>query len=393
MPNFQTPIRNAELKEKKRISYSLSSHRKQNLQKLINERNSLEKNEVINKLGGSLKATSIESQIVCLEREKLPLNDEIRKPVIEYYLNCIDYNVKKGKHIRGKILVLISSLSSAYSNIKRDSIYLLGWVVEAIQALILIADDIMDSGKFRRGAPCWYIVHGQSNAINDIFFLKMLSLSLIFELSSVFGDDIVMKIQKIYNESIFFTVLGQHLDLSYFDLSKVDKISERYFSMVEMKTSRYTFYMPVFFGLTLSEIQVSSAQLNLIEAILYKLGEFYQVHNDVSDYLFNDSNADDICRFKLTWPLQKSLEIADEEMKLKISENYGKNSSVVKDCYNLLKINEHYLEYQRNALDYLIKLVKDITDDSLQKVFIHLIRQISELITNSRSNADSNNSL
>ncbi|PPS96187.1 Uncharacterized protein GY17_00001723 [Cryptosporidium hominis] len=71
MPNFQTPIRNAELKEKKRISYSLSSHRKQNLQKLINERNSLEKNEVINKLGGSLKATSIESQIVCLERDQL----------------------------------------------------------------------------------------------------------------------------------------------------------------------------------------------------------------------------------------------------------------------------------------------------------------------------------
>lgn len=71
MPNFQTPIRNAELKEKKRISYSLSSHRKQNLQKLINERNSLEKNEVINKLGGSLKAISIESQIVCLERGKL----------------------------------------------------------------------------------------------------------------------------------------------------------------------------------------------------------------------------------------------------------------------------------------------------------------------------------
>ncbi|KAK9172993.1 Polyprenyl synthetase family protein [Cryptosporidium meleagridis] len=325
--------------------------------------------------------------------EKLPLNDEIRKPVIEYYLSCIDYNVKKGKHIRGKILVLVSSLSSAHSNIKRDSIYLLGWVVETIQALVLIADDIMDSSEFRRGAPSWHVVHGQSNAINDIFFLKMLSLSLIFELSSIFGNDIFMKIQKIYNESIFFTVLGQHIDLSYFDLSKIDKISERYFSMVEMKTSRYTFYMPVFFGLILSEIQVSSTQLNLIKTILYKLGEFYQVHNDVTDYLFNDSNVDDIYRFKLTWPLQKSLEIADVEMKLKISENYGKNSSIVKDCYNILKVNEHYLEYRRNALDYLIKLVKDITDDGLQKVFIHLIHQISEPITNSQLNADSKNSL
>ncbi|OII72082.1 uncharacterized protein cubi_01415 [Cryptosporidium ubiquitum] len=71
MPNFQTPIRNVELKERKRISYSLSNNRKQNLQKLINERSNLEKNEAINKLGGVLKATSIESQIVCLERDQL----------------------------------------------------------------------------------------------------------------------------------------------------------------------------------------------------------------------------------------------------------------------------------------------------------------------------------
>lgn len=68
MSNFQTPIRNTESKGEKRISYSLSSNRKQNLQKLITERNHVEKNEIINKLGGILKATSIESQIVCLGR-------------------------------------------------------------------------------------------------------------------------------------------------------------------------------------------------------------------------------------------------------------------------------------------------------------------------------------
>ncbi|KAH8584174.1 farnesyl pyrophosphate synthase [Cryptosporidium sp. chipmunk genotype I] len=324
---------------------------------------------------------------------KLPLNNETRKQIIEYYLNCIEYNVKKGKHIRGRILVLVSSLISTYSNMKMNSIYLLGWIVETIQALILIADDIMDSGKFRRGAPCWHIVHGQSNGVNDIFFLKMLSLSLISELSSVFGDDVVLKIQRIYNESIFYTVLGQHLDLSNFDLSKIDEISERYFSMVEMKTSRYTFYMPVLIGLTVSEIQVPSTQLNLIKTILYKLGELYQVHNDITDYLFNDDSVDDIYMFKLTWPLQKSFELANEEIRLKISENYGKNSSIVKDCYNLLNINVHYLEYQKNTLDYLIKLGKDITDDGLRKIFIILIHQVLELITNSHLKTDSNKSL
>lgn len=71
MSNFQTPIRNSELKGGKRISYSLSNNRKQNIQKLITERNNVEKNEIITKLGGVLKATSIESQIVCLERGKV----------------------------------------------------------------------------------------------------------------------------------------------------------------------------------------------------------------------------------------------------------------------------------------------------------------------------------
>lgn len=323
--------------------------------------------------------------------DNLPLKDYIKKPVINYYLNCIEYNVKNGKHIRGKILVSVASLTSTYSDENKDSIYLLGWIVETIQALILIADDIMDSSKYRRGMPCWYTVNGQSNGINDIFFLKMLSISLISELSTVFGKEKAMKIQEIYNESIFLTVIGQHLDLSDFDLSKVDEIIERYFSMVEMKTSRYSFYMPVMLGLTLTEIQIPPTQLYLIKTILSKLGEYYQVHNDIIDYLHCDDEFDDIYRRKLTWPLQKSLEIADRETLAKILNNYG-NRSIVKNCYNSLNISGHYLDYQMSTLNYLNKLTKEVTDERLRKILIELI-QISTLVAKGDIDIDSDNLL
>lgn len=69
-PYLETPVRQIGNLEKKRISYCMSSNRKQNLQKLIREKNFTEKSDLINKLGGMMKAASIESQIVCLERGK-----------------------------------------------------------------------------------------------------------------------------------------------------------------------------------------------------------------------------------------------------------------------------------------------------------------------------------
>jgi len=51
----------------------------------------------------------------------------------------------------------------------------LGWVIEMLQAWLLIADDIMDSSVTRRGQPCWYKVDDLgSAAINDAFLVEML---------------------------------------------------------------------------------------------------------------------------------------------------------------------------------------------------------------------------
>ena len=50
---------------------------------------------------------------------------------------------------------------------------MLGWMIELLQAMMLVLDDIMDSSKTRRGKPCWYLVPkiGMA-AVNDATMLE-----------------------------------------------------------------------------------------------------------------------------------------------------------------------------------------------------------------------------
>lgn len=49
----------------------------------------------------------------------------------------------------------------------------LGWMVELLQAMMLVLDDIMDGSETRRGRPCWYRVPGIGmRAVNDAAILE-----------------------------------------------------------------------------------------------------------------------------------------------------------------------------------------------------------------------------
>ncbi|KAK6589816.1 hypothetical protein RS030_193018 [Cryptosporidium xiaoi] len=103
---YQTPVRTRESDERKRISYCLSSNKRGDINKLISERVFTEKSELIRRLGGPLKAASIESQIVCLEREQL----------VDLILTaCVDYPefIKK---VNKKYLDSLSSVKTKTRN-------------------------------------------------------------------------------------------------------------------------------------------------------------------------------------------------------------------------------------------------------------------------------------
>lgn len=71
----------------------------------------------------------------------------------------MDYNVPHGKRNRGLSVV------SAFCSIRKEknatkaeleSVCVLGWIVEMVQAYMLVADDVMDHAITRRGRECWY---------------------------------------------------------------------------------------------------------------------------------------------------------------------------------------------------------------------------------------------
>jgi farnesyl diphosphate synthase len=92
------------------------------------------------------------------------------------YGQSLNHNVLGGKYNRG--LSVIDSV-----RLLRDGRVLtpaeyfdaavLGWLVELLQATMLVIDDIMDGSPTRRGKPSWYRVPGVGMAAaNDAMMLE-----------------------------------------------------------------------------------------------------------------------------------------------------------------------------------------------------------------------------
>ena len=103
---------------------------------------------------------------------------ELPDYVIGHVKQLLDYNIKGGKMLRGKMVCAFTRalVGHDWSQVAQKA-YLLAWCIELLQAFFLIADDIMDSAVTRRNKPCWYKVVGMT-AINDSFLMS----SLIFAL-------------------------------------------------------------------------------------------------------------------------------------------------------------------------------------------------------------------
>jgi geranylgeranyl pyrophosphate synthase len=72
--------------------------------------------------------------------------------------------VPHGKKLRGicayySYIILTSGnqVTNGIEPLMQETAVALGWCIELLQASFLVADDIMDNSKTRRGQPCWYL--------------------------------------------------------------------------------------------------------------------------------------------------------------------------------------------------------------------------------------------
>jgi len=319
--------------------------------------------------------TSVFPQLVEELKEILVLY-KMPQEAIEWFVKNLDYNTPGGKLNRGLSVVdtyciLNKTTPTELNDEQYLKVSLLGWCVELLQAYFLVADDMMDQSKTRRGQPCWYLNEGVGNiAINDSF---MLEGAIYVLLKKHFrADKYYVDLLDLFHEVTFQTELGQLLDLVTADeyVVDLDKFSlEKHSFIVIFKTAYYSFYLPVALAMFMSGIN-SDEDLKQVRDVLIPLGEYFQVQDDFLDCFGTPEQigkiGTDIKDNKCSWVVNQALLHATKEQRKTLDDNYGKkddvSEQVCKDLFKDLGIEKIYHEYEESVVGTLRENIEKIDE-------------------------------
>ncbi|KAI1280531.1 Farnesyl pyrophosphate synthase [Halotydeus destructor] len=304
-------------------------------------------------------------------------NEEISE-ALKWFDKVIMYNVPHGKRNRGLALVSAYSQLAAEKgvecaeNVERARV--LGWCVEVMQTFLLLADDVMDGSITRRGQLCWY---RQDNvgliAVNDSLYLE----AAIYHLLKIHFQDQPYYLQLVeqFLEVTRMTVYGQAMDV----LSTPPKqglnlkrfTPERYANIIKYKTAYYSFSLPVRLAMYLAGITDRKRHSDA-ESVLLKMGHFFQVQDDYLD-CFADPEVlgkigTDIQDGKCSWPIVVALQLASNEQREILQQNYFRSEpeavEKVKALYKELDVEKLYRQYEEEQYVEIRKDIEVITNRS-----------------------------
>ncbi|ROW15981.1 hypothetical protein VPNG_02622 [Cytospora leucostoma] len=316
---------------------------------------------------------------LCCEQYRLP------EQVWKWLEKSLVHNALGGKCNRGLSVVDTTQLILD-RDLTSDEYFqtaTLGWMVEFLQAMMLVVDDIMDHSKTRRGRPCWYLVPGVGmQAANDAPMLESAIYVLLkkyFKCHRAYVDMV-----ELFHEVSFQVELGQTFDmLAAPQDGKVDLDSfsmERYNSIVTYKTAYYTFYLPVALALFYTG-RASPRNLKQAEEVLLGMGTYFQVQDDYLDNFADPSVlgkiGTDIQDNKCSRLVIMALERCTAGQRTVLEANYGKKEAAcvrkVKELYNELGLQAAYLEYEENEVRELERIIDGIDEtEGLRKTIFRV---------------------
>ena len=199
---------------------------------------------------------------------------------------CLGGKCNRGALVLSSVEHLTRSRGLVLTDELRDQALAAGWAIEALQAMFLVADDIMDQSKTRRGQPCWYLLPGIGyDAVNDSLILESF---VFFLLKHFFGNDLTKfsALNELYREVNLQTQLGQMLDLvsnpqgrerppgllAGFTLENLTRIHT-------YKTAFYSFYLPIAAGFIICG-EGTSDQFAVIRELSIEIGCKFQIQDD-----------------------------------------------------------------------------------------------------------------
>ena len=306
--------------------------------------------------------------------------------VRDHYLKLVRYATHGGKMLRGisTVSVLCELLHIDATDDLAFSGFVVGWAQEILQGAYLIADDIMDGSKTRRGQKCWYLLDGVGeSAVNDALMLECFFYLLVNSLADkkilprIVADDICDVMRYINT----YTTQGQSFDT----LCKSYNF-ETYRQIVQNKTSYYTLVAPIVFGMIASQKfgKEIMKDKRLIDFFL-RLGFLFQVQDDFID-VYGDPNktgkiGTDIKDGKVTWFSCMAYQLADDNQKATLVQNYGKNGNEeevrVKKIFDELGLKEKYFEFQKKEFEYIHTELNNLGENIPKKTIQCLVDSLS----------------
>lgn len=288
---------------------------------------------------------------------------------------------------------------------------MLGWMIELLQAMMLVLDDIMDSSKTRRGKLCWYLVPkiGMA-AVNDATMLESaiymllkkyfkhhpayVSSPCLLVVSIQASSNVELRMQvdmiELFHEVAFKTELGQTYDMLTAPEDDVNLNNfnlDKYTEIVIFKTAYYSFYLPV--ALALYDTGKATLQnLKQAEDILISIGEYFQVQDDYLDAFADPSVlgkiGTDIQDNKCSWLVNQALQRCSSDQRRVLQENYGRKSDehekVVKLLYHELRLEGVYNEYEEAKMTDIRQMIANVDESQGLKrsVFEELLQKIQK---------------
>ncbi|KAM0067662.1 putative transferase [Helianthus debilis subsp. tardiflorus] len=288
-----------------------------------------------------------------------------------------------GKMVRG-LSVVESYMLLNREKLTNDEVFLacvLGWCIEWLQAYLLVHDDIMDDSYTRRGHSSWFrLPEVGMVAVNDADILRS-HIPIILK-KHFKGKAYYVNLLELFNEVDFQTVSGQMIDsitkaagennLSKYSLSACRRI-------FQYKAAYYTVYLPVACALLMLGANLDDH--DQLKYILIEIDIYTQVQDDYLD-AFGDPNLVgkaglDIENSKCSWLFVKALELANEEQKKILHENYGIKDPArvakVKELYHTLNLQGVYEDYENKTYEEFSKSIEAQPSKAIQGVLKYVL--------------------
>ena len=258
-----------------------------------------------------------------------------------------------GKRLRPVFL----ALSARMCGYKGENIPAMSAVIEYIHPATLLHDDIIDGAKYRRKRPTANSLYGNDVAVLCGDFLYSRSYITLTEYGA-------KQVQMILSSAALTMSEGEVIQL--LKTGDINLTFDDYIQIITRKTA-VLYSAACEIGGRLAE--VSEEKIKALKDFGYYLGLSFQMTDDILDYMGNPEitgkkNGTDLFEGKLTLPVIKTLEKADENEKNIITEMFKKKErndddlKVLKDImvkYDIEKISEktadEYINKSLSSLD------------------------------------------